>query len=496
MPQEEKREPVFPRSIWDYDAMNAKANHYQHLTLLLDNIGGALAWLLSVHLAQLIGLIDSTHFYQHAALLLLILPMQFWSFRSNANTQLSFKSQAIYLAKSLGLVVMSLIVLIFITELYFINRFVVFGYALLAFTGLMAAKCFLYYWYFHGRKEKLENYTKVLIVGSGPRAQMVADKIQRAGDWGTEVIGYVDPYPDQSPNLSRQNGNGHAVDVPQMTIQHIEDVQLILSDNVVDEVIIALPRRFLSDVEPLVKICEAEGICIKLVADLFDMTVARTDLVDLDGLPVVEFHPVAQNMDMLIVKRIFDLVLTMAASPILLPLFVLIGIAIKLDSRGPVFFTQVRVGLNKRHFRMFKFRSMYEDAEQRLAEIEHLNEAQGPNFKIANDPRVTRLGHFLRRSSLDELPQLINVFLGDMSLVGPRPMSIRDVNLFDKSAQRRRFSVRPGCTCTWQISGRSNLSFDEWLELDLAYIDNWKFFEDIKILIKTVPSVVKGSGAM
>ena len=143
----------------------------------------------------------------------------------------------------------------------------------------------------------------------------------------------------------------------------------------------------------------------------------------------------------------------------------------------------------------FKFRSMYPDAEERLKELEHLNEASGPHFKIKNDPRVTRVGRFIRKTSIDELPQLINVLLGEMSLVGPRPMSQRDVNLFDQSVQRRRFGVRPGCTCLWQISGRSDLPFEEWLQFDLQYINNWSLWLDIKILLKTLPAVIRGAGA-
>ena len=464
--------------------MNAKASHYKRLSLVLDNVGVTFAWLLSIHLGILFGEIHSSEFFSYASILALLIPIQIWAFHLNSEYSINLKSQAIYLTRSLGLVVMGLIAVAFVTNLIDMNRWIVFTYAALGIVGLIAAKYFVYFWYFHGYKEKKENYTKVLIVGTGPRARAVAKNLQLVGDWGTEVIGYVDPQ-KSLVDAADSEVNG---DLAQIRINHVEDIQAILSDRVVDEVVIALPRNMLSEVQALVQICGEEGICIKLVADIFDVEAATINLSHLEGLPILEFHPVAQNMNMLIVKRIFDLVATIIAIPFLVPLFALVALIVKLDSPGPVFFTQLRVGINKRQFRMFKFRSMFEDAEARMSEIEHLNEADGPNFKIANDPRVTRVGGFLRKTSIDELPQLINVFLGHMSLVGPRPMSLRDVNMFDKSAQRRRFSVRPGCTCTWQISGRSSLTFEEWLALDLAYIDNWSFFDDLRILLKTVPA--------
>jgi lipopolysaccharide/colanic/teichoic acid biosynthesis glycosyltransferase len=174
----------------------------------------------------------------------------------------------------------------------------------------------------------------------------------------------------------------------------------------------------------------------------------------------------------------------------------IIAAAVKLDSPGPVFFGQERVGLGKRRFRMLKFRTMVDGSDRLQAQLEHLNEAQGPVFKIANDPRITRVGRILRRTSLDEIPQLLQVIKGDMSLVGPRPLPLRDVNLFDQGIQRRRFSVRPGLTCLWQISGRSNLEFSKWLELDLLYIENWSLSLDMKILLRTIPAVLRGSGAV
>jgi lipopolysaccharide/colanic/teichoic acid biosynthesis glycosyltransferase len=178
----------------------------------------------------------------------------------------------------------------------------------------------------------------------------------------------------------------------------------------------------------------------------------------------------------------------------LAPLFGLIALAIKLDSRGPVFYAQERVGLNRRRFPTYKFRTMVVDADAKQAELEHMNEADGPVFKIRHDPRITRLGRVLRRTSLDELPQLLNVLLGDMSLVGPRPLPVRDVKRMDVRWHQRRFSVKPGITCLWQIRSRRP-QFDEWIASDIEYIDNWSLKLDLKILAQTLPAVISGQGA-
>jgi len=196
-----------------------------------------------------------------------------------------------------------------------------------------------------------------------------------------------------------------------------------------------------------------------------------------------------------VLKTVFDRVGALILLTSLSPILLLTALAIKLTSAGPVFFTQVRLGLNKRPFRVIKFRTMVMDAESRRTELEHLNEAAGPVFKIALDPRVTPVGRILRKLSVDELPQLINVLKGDMSLVGPRPLPVCDYEGFDQNWHLRRFSVRPGISCLWQIGGRSNIQFDRWMELDMQYIDQWSLWLDLKILLKTIPAVLKGQGA-
>ena len=206
----------------------------------------------------------------------------------------------------------------------------------------------------------------------------------------------------------------------------------------------------------------------------------------------------ADLLDYALFKRAFDICFSAVALLVTFPLMGLIAMLIRLTSPGPIFFVQKRLGLNKRMFQIYKFRTMVVDAEQRLKDIEHQNEANGPVFKIKQDPRITMVGAFLRKTSIDELPQLFNVLKGEMSLVGPRPLQVRDYELFEtycQDWQRKRFSVRPGITCLWQIMGRSSTTFEKWMELDLQYIRTWSLWLDLEILAKTVPAVLRGSGA-
>jgi exopolysaccharide biosynthesis polyprenyl glycosylphosphotransferase len=278
--------------------------------------------------------------------------------------------------------------------------------------------------------------------------------------------------------------------------QLISELEAVIDRQPVDEVFVALPRgRYHHLIETIVATCEEQGIIVRVQTESFNLKVARWQPDELDGKPFVTIQSGPSNAWHLAMKRIIDIfgsaVLLLGMAPIL----VIVALLIKLDSPGPVFFTQNRVGLNRRRFRLFKFRTMAESAEEKQHELEHLNEADGPVFKIRNDPRVTRIGRFLRRFSIDELPQLFNVFKGDMSLVGPRPLPLRDVERINAQWHKRRFSMKPGVTCLWQVNGRSDVSFDDWVVMDLEYIDKWSLGLDMRILLRTVPTVLKGSGA-
>jgi exopolysaccharide biosynthesis polyprenyl glycosylphosphotransferase len=242
-------------------------------------------------------------------------------------------------------------------------------------------------------------------------------------------------------------------------------------------------------------LCEEQGIIVRLLSDIFNLRLAQSTAGEFEGEVVTTLSAGSPDGWQHLLKRSLDVSLSLVAMLLLSPLFLLAALIVKLTSPGSSFFVQERVGLNKRRFRLYKFRTMVADAAERQWEIEHLNEARGPVFKIKNDPRLTPVGKFLRKTSIDELPQLFNVLKGDMSLVGPRPLPVRDYEGFDQDWQRRRFSVRPGITCLWQINGRSSIPFEKCMELDIEYIDQWSLWLDFKILAKTIPSVLKGTGA-
>jgi exopolysaccharide biosynthesis polyprenyl glycosylphosphotransferase len=241
--------------------------------------------------------------------------------------------------------------------------------------------------------------------------------------------------------------------------------------------------------------CQLQGITARLGGEIFSQQKARARAEMFEDDDFIAMDTGVRAWGALFAKRALDIVLSLVLLILLGPLFLVVALLIKLSSPGPIFFSQERVGVNKRRFLIHKFRTMVPDAERMLPELEGQNEASGPVFKIKKDPRITPMGKILRRTSIDELPQLLNVLKGDMSLVGPRPLPIRDYEGFREDWQRRRFSVRPGITCLWQVTGRSSVGFEEWMKLDLQYMDEWSIWLDLKILARTIPVVMKGTGA-
>jgi exopolysaccharide biosynthesis polyprenyl glycosylphosphotransferase len=326
----------------------------------------------------------------------------------------------------------------------------------------------------------------MLIVGTNERALTFSRKLKDFPSLSYNIIGFIDDY---WTGLDKIDKNRFKL------LGGIDDLKKILEKKVIDEVIICLPiKTFYNKINMLINLCEEQGVTVRIIANLFNMKIAQSYIDHLDNIPILTLHSIPTDQIQLLIKRLFDIFLSIIMLIMISPLFLLIGIIIWLDDKGPVFFTQERVGLNKRLFKLIKFRTMVVNAEQLKKSIEINNEVSGPVFKIKNDPRLTRVGKFLRRTSLDELPQFLNVLKGEMSLVGPRPPIMSEVVQYEL-ANRRRLSMKPGITCIWQISGRSNIPFDKWMELDLEYIDNWSILTDFKILLKTIPAVIRGSGA-
>jgi exopolysaccharide biosynthesis polyprenyl glycosylphosphotransferase len=291
------------------------------------------------------------------------------------------------------------------------------------------------------------------------------------------------------------NGGPPEERVQEKPIGSLEQLEEILMRQVIDEVIIALPvKSRYHQIQDAIGVCERAGVEAKYGAELFESTVAFPRY-DADGERAYVAMQVAPDGYRLIVKRAIDIVGAAAGLILFAPVMLVVALAVKLTSPGPVIYVQNRCGYNKRPLRMFKFRTMFADADKLQAALEERNEAIGPVFKIRDDPRVTPLGRVLRKTSIDELPQLWNVLRGDMSLVGPRPLPFRDVQRISRPSDMRRFSMRPGITCLWQIQGRSNIGFHRWVELDLEYIDTWSLALDCRILAKTVPAVLSGNGA-
>ena len=276
----------------------------------------------------------------------------------------------------------------------------------------------------------------------------------------------------------------------------LERLISMLHDYSVNGVIISARHTYFEQVEAVVRACELEGVEAWLVAEFFKTQISRTSLDDFYGRPVLVFRTTPEASWQGVLKQLLDRIGAVILLMVLSPAFLVIGALIKFSSPGPVLFRQRRSGLNGEPFTIYKFRTMVTNAEQFQHELAAMNEMTGPVFKVSNDPRITPIGKFLRKSSLDELPQLLNVLRGEMSLVGPRPLPVDEVRRFNDLAHRRRLSVKPGITCLWQISGRNNVSdFRDWVRLDLEYIDNWSFWLDLKILWRTVPVVLTGVGA-
>jgi exopolysaccharide biosynthesis polyprenyl glycosylphosphotransferase len=368
--------------------------------------------------------------------------------------------------------------------------------------GLQAERAlvlrFLRYWRRKGR-----NFRSMVVVGFSQQARYLIHEINRRPELGIRVRGISCL---QERSLEREaesrrfvgslsEGASSTAESMIPAIFGVEELTRFMVEHPVDEVLFTDVVKCMTEVEEMVLRCSEQGIRTTLVADLFSAGIMKSEFSLFGTVPLIHYHTPPGDRWELTLKRLIDVVGSILLLLILSPLFLIIGLGILANSPGPILYKQKRVGLNGRLFSMYKFRSMVVGADAQLADLRSANEMEGPVFKLRDDPRVTSFGRWLRRYSLDELPQLWNVFRGDMSLVGPRPPRPDEVREYDRK-DRRRLSMRPGLTCTWQVSGRNEISnFDSWVRLDLEYIDNWSLGLDLILLARTVPAVLLGIGA-
>lgn len=404
-------------------------------------------------------------------------------FRSQTNEGLTAYAFAVTKAMADALVVSTVTMAFFSPQGVDRSFLLAFGIGTLASILLVRIAGRIVLWTFRRRGM---NARRVLIIGANERTRHLADVMKARDYLGYQFAGFLEDDPGRGSVLS-----GHKIE----HLGKIDRLDELLHEHRIDEVYISLPiRSYYETIQHVAHLCEGEGVPVRFIADLFPLRIATNRLMYVEDIPLLSLSAVPEQQFAMAIKRAADLVVSSILLLLLSPALIAMSIIIKLDSPGPILFAQERVGQNQRRFRMLKFRSMVVNAEALRAKLEAMNEADGPVFKIRRDPRITRVGRFIRKFSIDEFPQLLNVWGGQMSLVGPRPPLAGEVAKYSWD-QRRRLSVKPGMTGLWQVSGRSDVSFEEWVELDLRYIDGWSLWLDFQILLKTFKAVAGGRGA-
>ncbi|MCG8430632.1 MAG: sugar transferase [Candidatus Omnitrophica bacterium] len=467
-----------------------RVSFFRKLVMAVDALVIAGAFLMSICLRDLIR--EGAVYHEHILFALSCLPVIIPVFLASLfffRMYESFRTRGLpgiclIIVKSTLLSFACFSVIVFIFKFHTVSRIFV-GAGFLLSGILLAVEKTAVILFFRRLRRKGYNYRHILIVGTGPRAQHFMDQIKGQVNWGYRIMGLI----DLDAQRVGQVINGARV------LGTFEDMSDILNSSVIDEVVFVVPRSWLNKVEELLFLCESRGLRVHVAVDYFSPRFSRTKIEDLKGLPFLTFESTPDKILHLMFKRSFDTVCAALALIVFSPVLLGIALLVKLTSRGPVFFRQERVGLYGRPFTLYKFRTMVKNAESRLDELLERNEMQGPVFKLEDDPRVTSPGRFLRKYSLDELPQLWNILKGDMSIVGPRPPIPTEVREYD-AWQRRRLSMRPGLTCLWQVSGRNRIvDFERWVKLDLEYIDRWSLILDFKIIARTIPVSILGIGA-
>lgn len=465
--------------------LNRLADHI----LLLTSIGIAILIEQAYH-GQPIYLIDERSFHPIMVPIVLV----FWHILFQVYDKENLYRRTLYLSFFINQVIISLLGLSFLISISFLSKTeLFFRSTIIAFSIISFSLLLLKRW---GVKFYLENIRKlgrntryIMIIGSKRRAQKLIDEFSHHEEYGYIVSHILDPDPELvGKELNLQ------------MIESINNFDKIILKNPIDEVFFALPPKQVPDFEEKLDYLNSLGINFHVMINLDVFSKGIKNLLvepfmdEWYDLPVISFHPTDKNLLGLIVKTYLEFFITIGIILVFIPILILVPIFIKFNSKGPVFFSQERVGYHGRKFNLLKFRTMELGAESKLDDLMEYNEQSGPVFKIDDDPRITGVGKFLRKFSLDELPQLYNVIKGDMNLVGPRPPLQLEVDQY-KPEWRKRLNMKPGITGLWQVSGRNDIvEFEDWVALDLQYIDNWSLYLDLIIILKTIPHMFKGSG--
>ena len=395
---------------------------------------------------------------------------------------IGFKSRrqiASIIARSIVMGILAIMAIVVLFQ-YNISRPLILGFGIISFFLVYLKEMFILE-YIEMTRKSGRNYRYVIIVGIGEIARKAINLAESNPKWGFKVIGcVVPPFMKEAKEVNKY---------PVLGIY--DEMAQILKSNTPDLVIFAVDKRYIAEAEEAIYACEIQGVETWMIPDYFDIKIAKVNFDQFFNLPVMLFRTTPEFSWALLIKGIFDRLFSLFLIIVLAPLFLIVSILIKATSKGPVFFSQKRSGLRGKLFTVYKFRTMIKDADAQKEDLLKYNEQDDVAFKIAHDPRITRIGRWLRKLSIDELPQLFNVLSGSMSIVGPRPLVPEEVAKF-KIWQRRRLSMKPGLTCLWVVRGRKNVEFENWMKADLEYIDNWSLWLDIKILFKTIPVVIFG----
>lgn len=420
----------------------------------------------------------------------------------------SLKTDILIVLKTIGLGTCIILTIAFMIKSD-IPRSLIFSFSCVNFIFFCIGRVILYKCFSYHRSRG-RNQKRVLILGTGDTAKEFLDSLKKYPDWGFKVVGLV---------CTNECEIGVEI-VGYKIIGRLNNLREIMHKNPIDELVIASQNNWIfegledalrrpttdnrarrrvtnhwtNSIEDVIALCEEEGVSIRIVSSFLKNLIVRAKTDTIHNVPFVRLTAVERTDFERLLKRSFDIVISISLLILLLPLFVVIALIIKIDSRGPVFYQWKILGLNKHPLTSYKFRTMVENADMLKKELMTKNEMNGAAFKMKDDPRITRVGKWLRKLSLDELPQLWSVLKGDLSLVGPRPPLQTEIEAFD-GWHRRKLSVKPGITCLWQVSGRNDINnFDEWMRLDMQYIDNWNLWLDLKILFLTAYTVIRGTG--